>query len=137
MAETTAPLYALFDALADGVCLADAGGDVLYMNPAAVKLLGLKDWRRELRNACELLCGKLELAGGGRAADACELRQPSPAQAVSHCGRHGPHSAYNWAGDRIQRSNVWKDLRVRCLRAATRKCKTQKPDSASGAWAIP
>lgn len=107
--------YLLFDHVSDGVCFADAGGDLLYMNPAAERLLELPRDEGKPRNACELLCNRL-LVDGHKAGVNCPLRRETPDPAVTFVGRYGPHRAYGWRGDSIRRSERWDDLRVRCLR---------------------
>ena len=107
--------YLLFDHVSDGVCFADARGDMLYMNKAAERLLELPRDERGPRNMCELLCNRL-LVGGSKAGVNCPLRHEGPEEAVTFVGRYGPHPAYGWRGDSIKRSERWDDLRVRCLR---------------------
>jgi signal transduction histidine kinase len=111
-------IYGLFDQMSDGVCLSDASGNILYMNPAAGRLLDLTQAEgRHLRNSCDLLCGHLELASGKTAAAGCPLRDPTDStRAVTYEGRHGPRSTFNWRDDRVNRSQTWKNLRVRCAK---------------------
>ncbi len=116
MTELSA-VYSLFDHLTDGFCLADADGDVLYMNDAAKRLLELSGPQRHLPNLCRLLCERLQI-NGGCAGPTCPLRDPKdPAQAVTFVGRHGPRASFNWRDDRVHRADRFRDLRVRCLRA--------------------
>ena len=111
------PVFRLFDHLSDGFCLADSRGNAIYVNDAARRLLELPQGEAEL-NMCRLLCEHLAVEGGEHAGATCPLRDGShPASSVTFLGRHGPHSAFNWRGESIQRAERWTDLRVRCLRA--------------------
>jgi signal transduction histidine kinase len=111
-----AAVYSLFDHLSDGFCLADANGDVLYINDAAKKLLELSGPQRQLPNLCGLLCERLK-TNGHFAGQNCPLRDPrDPVQAVTFAGSHGPRASFNWADDRVHRADRFRDLRVRCLR---------------------
>lgn len=108
--------YGLFDHFPDGVCLADAKGDVLYMNPAASSILGVRNDHRQVTNACGLLCGNLQLASGKDAKCDCALRQSNATASVTFQGRLGSRPNFNWRDERIQRNQSWWDLRVRCVR---------------------
>lgn len=112
---------ALFDQLGDGVCIADASGDLLYVNPAARRLLELPDDTRTLENLCGLLCERLDGPGLPKAARECPLRRPEIDEAeksVTFVGRHGPRPGYRWNRDAIKRSERFGDLRVRCLKSS-------------------
>lgn len=111
--------FSLFDRVSDGICVADAGGCVLYLNEAAHRLLETWGQETEARNICEFLCGKLEVQTGRRAAAGCPLRDPNrEAKAATFLGRHGPHPAFNWRDDRVKRAERWKDIRARCLKTS-------------------
>lgn len=74
-------LQPLFQNLSDGVCISDAGGRVLYMNPAASALLDLPPDGQAPSSLCELLCESL----ASRPADCarkCPLRRPRSFQTV-------------------------------------------------------
>ncbi|MEK7232739.1 MAG: PAS domain-containing sensor histidine kinase [Elusimicrobiota bacterium] len=91
----------LFDCLADGYCVADAQGRLLYANAAVGELLGPAAQAAGETSICELLCKGL---GGscGEVASACPLRVPRGAKdALSVKGRYGP---------------TGRDIRVRCSR---------------------
>lgn len=119
MADSTlGAILAMFDAVSDGVCVADAKGDVLYMNAAARTLLDLRGRAPGVPKVCDLLCGQLELHAGKYASPGCPLQEPDgKAQSATFLGRHGPHAAYSWRPEGVARSQAWKDVRVRCLRS--------------------
>jgi signal transduction histidine kinase len=120
MAEiATRSIYSLFDHVNDGICIADAGGKVLYLNEAARRLLETSGQPKTAGNICEFLCDKLEVQAGRHAAAGCPLRDPArETKAVTFLGRHGPHAAFNWNADRLNRAERWKDIRVRCLKTS-------------------
>lgn len=109
----------LFDELNDGVCIADESGALLYVNPAAKKLLELPDRPASLESLCSLLCERLQGPGLPGAAKECPLRAPDllEERSISFLGRHGPRSGFKWSGDVVARAERFRDLRVRCLRA--------------------
>ncbi len=115
-------LFSLFDEVSDGVCLADARGRVVYMNPAAMALLEVAGPQASLENICDALCRHMkDMPGQG-----CPLKEAVwSSRAVTYVSRHGPRSAYSWRDDRVEKSERWKDLRVRCLR-------TRLPGEAGG-----
>lgn len=108
----------LYDALADGVCVSDAEGRILYMNPAAERLLELPFAKVRDRHFCELLCGRLETPGSAKsAASSCPLRDANrPEQTVSFAGVHNRRTAFEWKADDFKRVEKWRDLKIRCLR---------------------
>lgn len=108
----------LFDELTDGVCISDSRGTILYLNPAAKRLLELEKGFREPLNSCELICARLH-EGNSTAdcASTCALRDPTaPDHSTQFQGRHGPHPALKWKDGRVERADRWRHLRVRCLR---------------------
>src|SRR6185312_13147153 len=109
----------LFDELTDGVCISDKKGDILYMNPAARKMLG-SGAPGEKPNSCRLLCGKLFGPGSDDFAKDCPLRDSeSHRESVAFQGKHGPHDVWEWKDEVIQHVNRWRDLRVRGLKVAS------------------
>lgn len=111
---------ALFDQLNDGVCIADDSGALLYVNPAARRLLELPEGVN-LESLCRILCERLAGPGLPEAAVECPLRRPELLDAeksVTFIGRHGPRPGFKWSGDVVARSDRWRDLRVRCLKSA-------------------
>ena len=109
----------LFDELSDGVCIADKAGEIIYINPAARRLLDLKTPSERPLNVCGLLCGSLYIEGRDFAS-LCPLRAEGCASSSTTAqGRHGPHEAIEWAGGRIARADRWRHLRVRCLRVTS------------------
>jgi signal transduction histidine kinase len=120
--EPNKPLFRsdlLFDELTDGVCISDKNGDVLYMNPAAKRMLG-GGAAEERTNSCRLLCGKLFADGSDDFAKDCPLRdQRSHRESVSFLGKHGPHDVWEWKDEHIQHLSRWRHLRVRCLRVTS------------------
>lgn len=93
-------LRPIFDCLADGVCIADMGGRLIYANAAAGRLLGSMAKAAEERTICELLCGEIK-GGHGPSAD-CPLRTAGQQDAVTFTGTYPPSN---------------RALRIRCLRA--------------------
>src|SRR4051812_1050445 len=114
-------LYLLFDRLTDGIFVSDGDGKVLYMNPAARRMLKAPDRPSETPNTCSLLCGKLFDAHGEPCVTHCPLMQHGgDAQAVTFQGRYGPQETFEWKDLRINRREEWAHLRVRCLKAPGR-----------------
>jgi signal transduction histidine kinase len=109
----------LIDELPDGVCMSDAQGRVLYMNPAAEHLLDVSVSRAKGKPLCELLCRHLAVGGAPECASTCELLRPGSAvEAVTFRGAYGPKEIATWKDFKIQRRSVWKNLRVRCLKSS-------------------
>lgn len=109
----------LFEALEEGVVISGAGGVLLYMNPAAENLLGVKSGTPESANACSVICGRLYEDGPEPCSAQCPLREPGGGQdSVCFLGRYESHSAFEWRDFQIRRSKRWIPLRVRCLRFA-------------------
>jgi signal transduction histidine kinase len=108
----------LFEQLTDGVCISDAEGNVLYMNPAAKRMLGVQEPQTEILNTCQLLCGRLFARGSESCAERCSLREKASADTqVTFQGRHGPLPMYEWKDIGVKRVEHWNHLRVRCLKA--------------------
>lgn len=106
------------DALSDGVVLSDRAGTVLYMNPAARRMLDVPERPAETLNSCRLVCGKLFEEGSRPCAETCALRDPSSTEkAVRFLGRHGPREAFSWKGETLSRDERWAHLRVRCVKS--------------------
>lgn len=111
----------LLDALADGICVSDGEGRVLYMNPAAQRLLETTLPVVQSRNFCELLCGRLETTDGREHASSCLLLDPRSAlQAVAFEGVHNRRTAFAWHAEDFTRVKKGRHLRVRCLRASVK-----------------
>lgn len=112
-------ISSLFDQVSDGVCLSGADGRVLYMNPAAGRLLGVPPEDTSEKRLCDLLCGRLATPSAPECASTCPLLSPgAPERSVSFEGRYGGQEAYHWGKESgFHRTREWKDLRVRCLRA--------------------
>ena len=108
-----------FDELPDGVCVSDLKGQILYMNPAAERLLDTSIAKALGRPMCELLCGHLATGGRKECASDCALRRgDSGTQSVTFVGKRGPNEIYQWMDFRVQHRQVWKNLRVRCMKTA-------------------
>jgi signal transduction histidine kinase len=117
MNEDASALSPLFDRLADGICLTSRGR-ILYLNPAAQKLLGVALDEVRGSSLCDLLCGHLSTTDCGNCASLCALRDPARAeQAVTFDGRYR-RRAFDWHELKIDRIENARDLRVRCLRTA-------------------
>jgi signal transduction histidine kinase len=110
---------AFFDELPDGVCMTDAQGVILYMNPAAERLMDVPFARTAGRSLCGLLCGHLAVDGRTECASTCELLKPgSKAEAATFRGSCGPKEVATWKDFKVQRRSVWKNFRVRCLKSS-------------------
>lgn len=109
----------LFEQVSDGVCAADAGGRILYMNPAAEALLETTMSRSRGRSQCELLCGRLATESGPECASGCALRTPGTVKAVTYKGIHNKRSVYEWNETEFKRVEKARNLRVRCVRMPT------------------
>ncbi len=101
---------ALLEGLAEGVCVSDAEGKLLFMNAAAEALLG---WNGagDADNLCRGLCDRLAGpdSGGGAFSRTCPIRSAAPARSVVTCkGRL-----------RCENHGVGRDIRVRCERIRT------------------
>jgi signal transduction histidine kinase len=108
---------AFFNELPDGMCISDAGGNILYLNPVAERLLGVSAQHEGGKTLCEVLCGHLAVNGAPECASTCELlKHGSSVEAVTFRGNYGRETA-TWKDFDIQRRLVSKNLRVRCLKA--------------------
>lgn len=113
--ETT--MAPLFDELSDGICATDDKGAILYMNPAAERLLGITVAETRGKTLCDLLCGRLTTKELDDCAKGCPLRDPKdPTKAVSFEGSHYQGKGYQWTEYGIQSVDKRRSLRVRCLR---------------------
>lgn len=111
----------LFDELTDGICISDGDGNILYMNPAAKRMMDVPEPAKETLNTCQLLCGRLFASGSEACAAHCALRDRGSAQkSVTFAGRHGPRSSFEWKNFNIRRFDRWGHLRVRCLKGSGR-----------------
>ncbi len=112
--------YPLLDLFTDGICVADSKGRLLYLNPAARRLLELTEPLESLPSACAALCGRLYAPGDVSCAKGCALLDPSSeSKAVTFKGRHGPHATFEWRDLHVSRVEHWAQLRVRCLKSAS------------------
>lgn len=111
-------LESLFDELTDGICLTEGQGRLVYMNPAAERLLDATLERSAAASLCSLLCGHLATDSASECASGCELRRPdSGAEAVTFRGAYGPKEVATWKDFKVQRRSIWKNLCVRCMKA--------------------
>ena len=110
---------AFFDELPDGLCVTDAHGAILYLNPAAERLLDVPLGQTRGKTLCGMLCGHLAVGGAHECATTCELlKAGSTAEAVTFRGSYGPKEIATWKDFTVQRRSVWKNLRVRCLKSS-------------------
>ncbi len=113
MDEHEQPLLAVFERLSDGLVVGDEAGRVLYMNPAAERLIGRARARAEGRPLCELLCDRLE----SPSTRDCPLRAADSGDgAVTISGSRPAAAAYAWHDERLSRRDGGRHLRVRCLK---------------------
>lgn len=111
------PPSELLELLSDGICVSDAGSRVLYLNPAAERLLGLSRAEAAGLLACDLICGRLAVPGRAECASDCPLRVPEdPARAVSFRGVRDPRESFRWREEGVRRESGGRPLRVRCAR---------------------
>lgn len=109
-----------FEELPDGICMSDARGRILYLNPAAESLLDTSILRSQGKTLCEVLCGHLAVGGAPECASTCELHRPGArTEAVTFRGTYGPKEIATWKDFKVQRRSVWKNLRVRCLKSSS------------------
>lgn len=71
-----AGLRTFLDGLADGVCLSDETGKVLFANRAARSLLSRAEPLKSSKRICDLFCKRMQIHGTDSPAD-CSLRVPS------------------------------------------------------------
>lgn len=110
-------MAAPFADLADGVCVSDGQGRLLYLNPAAERLLGVSAEQAAGRSVCDLICAHLAVPGSAECASACPLRKPADEfQAVTFTGQYNRRPAYRWVDLGVQRLKQGQSLHVRCLR---------------------
>lgn len=110
-------LAPLFDELSDGICISE-NDRVVYLNPAADRILRASDRRLRERSLCELLCARLKSPACDDCAERCELRKTgSPSKTVTFEGSYAPRPEYGWRDLRTERLDKPLDLRVRCLKA--------------------
>lgn len=108
----------VFDAVSDGICASDSEGRIVYLNPAAERILGAPLSRVRGNVLCELLCGKMRTAAGGDCASACPLRDPAgAATGVTTRGERAAAKSYGWGEESMKRLERARSLRVRCLNA--------------------
>ncbi len=107
----------VFDRLADGICITSRDL-ILYLNPAAEKLLAVSLDQARGQSLCRLLCGHISTPDCANCAARCALRDPASVEkAVSFDGRYD-RRAFGWHEPQIDRIENSRDLRVRCLRTA-------------------
>lgn len=113
-------LAPLFQGLSDGICVSDAEGRILYLNHAAERLFGSVLASTAGRSICDLLCGRLTVAGDPECASHCplrDLRDPRDGQkSVTFMGSYEQKPAYRWLEVDIKRLQNGKGVRVRCIR---------------------
>ena len=118
MNEHSAAMLAVFDRLADGICMTSQGR-ILYVNDAAEKLLRTTREQCVGGSLCELLCRHMSTSSCGDCAAHCVLREPEGAEkAVAFDGRYC-RRAFDWHEFKIDRFDVVRDLRVRCLKTVS------------------
>lgn len=111
-------LETFFDELTDGICLTEGRGRIVYINPAAERLLDTTLERSAGTSLCSLLCGHLATGDSSECVSTCELLRPgSGAEAVTFRGAYGPKEVATWKDFKVQRRSIWKSLRVRCMKA--------------------
>jgi signal transduction histidine kinase len=117
MSDIETTLAPLFDGLSDGICISDAENGILYINPAAERLLGV-DLRDALgQKSCSLLCGRLAVEGSPECASQCPLRAPQDShRAVTFVGLYSPKPAFRWVETEVRRLENGGHVRVRCAR---------------------
>lgn len=119
----------LFKDLSDGICVSDGHGNILYLNPAAQRMLDSNGMGGPQR-ICELLCSRLSTEENGECASKCPLRQVgSPEKSVTFQGKHGPAVAFEWKDANFKRVEHWKNLRVRCLKMPTTLFGSGQPEN--------
>ena len=110
-------LFPVFDRLADGICLTSRGR-ILYLNPAAEKLMAVSLDQARGQSLCRLLCGHLSAPGCADCAARCVLRDPVDAEkAVTFEGHYDRRPARR-REPKSEGSARVQDLRIRCLRTA-------------------
>lgn len=110
----------LFKELSDGICVSDADGNILYLNPAGRRMLDLPEDGPMDGNLCRILCGRLETPSSKECASHCPLRDAGcPDRSVTFNGKHGPKIAFEWKDVSCRRVERWKNFRVHCLRMPT------------------
>lgn len=111
-------IYPLLDALPDGICITDEDGMVLYMNPAAERLLDLPAKTLAAgKTLCDSLCGHMAADGKDECASGCPVRGGhAPARSVTINGRYQAPPSFAWSDSHVQRQARMKNLRVRCLK---------------------
>ncbi len=106
----------LFGKVADGVCVSDERGRVLYANSAARRMLDVGEGESDVK-LCDRLCGLLSKADSGACVQHCPLLEPAAkAETATFEGKYGPKTVYTWKESGPNREEEWKNLRVRCLR---------------------
>ena len=106
----------LFGKVADGVCVSDERGRVLYANSAARRMLDVGEGESDVK-LCDRLCGLLSEADSGFCAQHCPLLEPAAkTESATFEGKYGPKTVYTWKESGPNRVEQWKNLRVRCLR---------------------
>lgn len=117
------PSYPLFEALSDGIVLADAAGEVLYMNKAATLMLEVDATPGRFQTICDLLCHRLKPAEGSEAAISCPmLNGKSKGESVAFHGRFSLKALRGGGGGKTRASESWKELRVQCLPSRLPAC---------------
>jgi PAS domain-containing protein len=119
MKRFRARLAELFDKLPKGVCVSVDDGKLVYMNPAAQRLLGRSGKAARGGLLCAELCGHLSSGGHDECMSDCPLRRPGSAErsAVIEGSFHDVQS-YEWHEQQLAFDVVEKrrDLKVRCVR---------------------
>lgn len=112
-------LLGLFEGLSDGVCVSDDTGRLLYMNPAAERLLDISLAQAGDLRLCDLLCGHISNDACSDCAATCALLVDPAAKTTTIEGRLAQLPSFAWREGRIVRNDRSRALRVRCLTAET------------------
>lgn len=119
MADNHVPrveLKAFLDGIADGVCLSDDSGKVVYANRAARALLQITEPLKGPKRICDLFCKRMRVHGELSPAN-CPLRVPGRAEDVATFRGHLPTRPE--AGNSAPDGGL--ELRVRGLRMHGRR----------------
>lgn len=128
VSEAQQMLDPLFSELKDGICLSNENGELMYMNPAAARLLAVDAAEAVGTRICGHVCAKLAAPGcGAECVSVCPL-EARRARAATFAGRHGPRPGYQWGASGLEPRPEYGDLRVHCQALETTLFDSWEPE---------
>ena len=103
MNQVESTLASLFGEIADGICVSDISGRIMYLNASAERMLRISLPDAKNQFLCDLLCARLSTRGGDPCESICPLRhERNGPRAVSFQGRYNRGYSFEWKSPRLQ-----------------------------------